>query len=348
MNPRDGFWGGNQVPTNTSSSGLYTGTVLIEDFNVPTVDVLINVPFTAKSVSAYIRNSVEISDLYYPITSPTDPDGWKDDFVDLSKITYTATAFDSKPTADQPKITITATVPPSNPGSEGSKAISADASITVYAPEITYQDSTIYLGEKAKYTDNIGAVAWKHGDTIAVTGNMLGTAPLLHYTFNPEEACFKAATPVDVTVEVGGFDITPFVTFVNKGSHLGSATEKEFTVSVKTCELTVEKSGCDSVTYGDNQAFIIHITGTNLSGFDYADKVDLTVVVNGDSSKTIIGLPVGVYSVTEDGNWSWRYKSSIGSVTLNSSNVSDNISVINSINNPLWLSGSDLIYNIFN
>ena len=345
ITPRTGFWGGNRVPTNGSASGLYAGTGLIEDFEIPYADVPINVPFTAKNVSAYLGNTIAITDLYNPISKLTESDEWKDDFVDIENIRYTAT-FDNKPSNDQNNIIITATVPPLITGIIKSKPIDSSASISVYKPEITFKDSTIYLGEMASYSDNFDTVIWKHGDAIAVSSNMIGAAPTLDYKYSKIETCFKADTPVDVSVKVGDDYITPHVTFVNKGSHLGSTDDIEFTVFVKTCELTVKKLGCNS-TYGENQTFILHITGKNLTECDYANQVDLTVVVIGNGEKTIIGLPVGVYTVTEEGGWSWRYTASTGSVKLNRDNISGTLSVVNALNNNSWLSGTTWHPNVF-
>ncbi|MGI5985063.1 MAG: VWA domain-containing protein [Clostridiales bacterium] len=347
VKPKDGFWGGNEVPTNNISSGIYEGDNLVESFEMITADVPINVPFIGKNTSIYLGNTVSIENLYLPITTPSGEDSWKADFVDVSEITYSAT-FTAKPTDDQANITVTATVPPLHSGSIANKTETAVSSITVYKPEITFSDSTIYLGEKADYAENVGSLSWKHGAVTADSDNVQGTAPELTYTYGPESSCFKSDTPVDVTVKAGDWDITQYVTFVNNGtSHAGSASDKEFAVNVKTCTLTVSKSGCKE-SYGSSQTFVLRIKGSNLSGCDYADEVDLTVVVKGSGSKIIIGLPIGVYSVQEEGNWSWRYAAaSTTSVTLNCSNPSNTISISNTLINKAWLSGSNYMENKF-
>lgn len=67
---------------------------------------------------------------------------------------------------------------------------------------------------------------------------------------------------------------------------------KPATVYVKTCTLTITKQGSQD----DNQGFIFKVTGPKA----------FTVSVQGNRSVTIAGLPIGSYTVTEDG-WSWRY-----------------------------------------
>ncbi|NLH00685.1 MAG: VWA domain-containing protein, partial [Clostridiales bacterium] len=264
VSPREGFWGGNKVPTNTSASGLYSGSSLVEDFNIPEVDVPINVPFTAKDVSIYLSGTVKVQDLYYPISEQEGADSWKDDFIDVIGISYAA-SFDSQPSQAQTSVPVTATIPPLHSGTYGSKQVSAAASITVYKPEITFADSTIYYGEKADYAKNLTEVSWKHGLASADPASMLGAAPELTYVYSPEAAWFDADTAVDVGVRAGNRDITGNVTFINGGNtHSGSAQAGEFAVKVKTCSLTISKSGCDG-TYGDDQTFIINIKGANLS-----------------------------------------------------------------------------------
>ena len=63
-------------------------------------------------------------------------------------------------------------------------------------------------------------------------------------------------------------------------------------------DLTIQKEGCAEID--ENQSFLFRITGPN--GF----SMEVTVVGNG--RKTIKGLQMGEYTVTEVESWSWRYK----------------------------------------
>lgn len=63
-------------------------------------------------------------------------------------------------------------------------------------------------------------------------------------------------------------------------------------------DLTIQKEGCAEID--ENQSFLFRITGPN--GFS------MEVTVQGNGSKTIKGLQMGEYTVTEVENWSWRYK----------------------------------------
>lgn len=63
-------------------------------------------------------------------------------------------------------------------------------------------------------------------------------------------------------------------------------------------DLTIKKEGCAEID--ENQSFLFRITGPN--GFT------IEVTVQGNGSKTIKGLQMGKYIVTEVESWSWRYK----------------------------------------
>ena len=63
-------------------------------------------------------------------------------------------------------------------------------------------------------------------------------------------------------------------------------------------DLTIRKEGCAEID--ENQSFLFRITGPN--GFT------IEVTVQGNGSKTIKGLQMGKYTVTEVESWSWRYK----------------------------------------
>lgn len=70
-----------------------------------------------------------------------------------------------------------------------------------------------------------------------------------------------------------------------------------FTITVNTCSLTISKK----VTGQNNgQSFVFTVKDTN-------GNVITTVAVKGGARKTITGLPIGTYTVTEDTQWSWQY-----------------------------------------
>ncbi|MFB0920506.1 MAG: hypothetical protein QMB62_06450, partial [Oscillospiraceae bacterium] len=237
-------------------------------------------------------------------------------------------------------------------GTVSSVMLNDTSTICVYKPVITYSDSQIYLGEKATYPDSLSIVWVPPASVTPVPAAPTGSAPVLTASYTPGVDWFRTDTRVDTTIKVGDWDVTQFVTFKNiaqtPDEHAGDADIGEFTVRVKTCTLTVSKSGI-SGTYGNTQTFIFHITGVNIdSNHCFANDVDLTVVVGSqNASKQIVGLPVGIYTVTEAGGWSWRYTAT-GSASLTLNKDADSLGIVNTLNRPKWLSGSNFASNIFN
>ncbi len=202
---------------------------------------------------------------------------------------------------------------------------------------------------------------WKHGDTLSTDAavTMFGEAPALTFAYDPQEGAFETDTTVQVTVQNGAQDITEVTTFVNAAhtptAHAGTDPLHEFTVRIKTCTLTITKAG----TYYDNQSsragggsatdsFIFTVKGGNDN--ELCSRIDLKVAVQAGGSVTIADLPVGTYTVTEDGGWSWRYEvtGNTGPVTLSRDNANGTVTVTNTVSNGKWLSGDNFIVNLFN
>ena len=150
----------------------------------------------------------------------------------------------------------------------------------------------------------------------------MGTAPeLTMNAYSPVVSAFTEDTPVKVTeVKIGENDVTDHVTFAHTPCTFDGcvwneqyAPEKEkagqahFIVHVKSFDLTITKSGCDSID--ENQSFLFTVDG---------DGKTLEVVIHGNGSATIKGLKPGVdYTVTENTDWSWRYTLTESSKTVN-------------------------------
>ncbi len=65
-------------------------------------------------------------------------------------------------------------------------------------------------------------------------------------------------------------------------------------------DLTIDKNGCD-VNIDANQTFLFHVVCKETG-------VDMNVTIRGNEQVTIKHLRYGVYVVTEDTGWSWRYE----------------------------------------
>lgn len=310
---KPGFVGGNNVPTNGDTSGVYTEKgVSAGLFDVPKV----NVPIIAPELAG------QDCHVYYLGTQPTpeqmctpyDTAGSDFSFV---KVSYTTSG--SVDMTQDGSYTVTATVSPKEEAasdSAGAAAQPATATVTstvyVYKPELTFQDGEGYYGDTAPGFDgNLTATVWKHGETEANTDAM-GAAPALTLLYTPDEGAIvdgkinaRQDIGVAVTVKSGDQDVTNATTFLHTNCAGKTCTlpdGKAFLLHVNTCSLTISKT----VTGQNNgQSFVFTVKDAN-------GNVITTVAVKGGASKTITGLPIGTYTVTEDTQWSWQYNLTSG------------------------------------
>lgn len=340
---KPGFVGGNNVPTNGDTSGVYTEKgVSAGLFDVPKV----NVPIIAPELAG------QDCHVYYLGTQPTpeqmctpyDTAGSDFSFV---KVSYTTSG--SVDMTQDGSYTVTATVSPKEEAasdSAGASAQPATATVTstvyVYKPELTFKDSEGYYGDTVPGFDgNLTATVWKHGETEANT-DVMGAAPELTLTYTPDTDAIvdgKINTRTDfgvaAAVKIGETDVTANTAFQHTPCEGKTCTLPDgtaFLCHVNTCSLTISKA----VT-GDganpNQTFVFDVK-------DSAGKVVTTIVLKDGDSKTITGLAVGTYTVTEDTNWSWSY-SIVGDnnrqAALSSTMPSTTVAVTNHYNSHNWL-----------
>lgn len=250
-----------------------------------------------------------------------------------------------------------------NPGN--SIAADGNATIYVYMPELTFMDSTKKPEETVVFdTENYVSTVWKNGNTLSTDVLMEGIAPILTLTYTPEANCINDSSLivtyddfyVNVTVAIGGTDITDAVTFVHKACDPAcsfDANKGEFMIHVVKVltSLTIQKAGYSGYEKVDpNQTFLFHVEG---------DGVDLIVTVHGNGSVKINGLKVGnEYSVTELTDWSWRYVYTSYSTSLSHESVTNGAKVVletdgneitftNTRNKNKWLDGDNWLDNLF-
>lgn len=340
---KPGFVGGNNVPTNGDTSGVYTEKgVSAGLFDVPKV----NVPIIAPELAG------QDCHVYYLGTQPTpeqmctpyDTAGSDFSFV---KVSYTTSG--SVDMTQDGSYTVTATVSPKEEAasdSAGASAQPATATVTstvyVYKPELTFQDGEGYYGDTVPGFDgNLTATVWKHGETEANTDAM-GAAPALTLTYTPDADAIvdgKINTRMDfgvaAAVKIGETDVTANTTFKHTPCEGKTCTLPDgtaFLCHVNTCSLKISKA----VT-GDganpNQTFVFDVK-------DSTGKLVTTIVLKDGEQKTITGLAVGTYTVTEDTNWSWSY-SIVGdnnkTATLSGTTPSATVDVTNHYNSHNWL-----------
>lgn len=207
----------------------------------------------------------------------------------------------------------------------------------------TADDKTIYLGDSANLQELVHQNATFNGTNNAFVnvtytvkdenGATVGTYTVPAGSSSGIWEWSDAASGGTVAPEqTTTYTVTCTVSPTQSGTYESVSKDAAFTITVNTCSLTISKA----VT-GDganpNQTFVFDVK-------DSTGKVVTTIVLKGGEQKTITGLAVGTYTVTEDTNWSWSY-SIVGdnnkTATLSSTTTSAVVDVTNHYNSPNWL-----------
>ncbi len=398
VTPRPGFFGGNGVYTNTSA-GVYENSssstpVLTFDrptVNVPLAEPEVTVPGANVYLGAYYSETVPEDALKmgatvtiggYPIdfSKANDPDHpyglepWQVEYVNIS-ISASTTGNNGSFGNIQEDIsyTITVSVQPKTPDSTGAQGTedSAEGTIHVFKPQLTYKDSEVWYGDNAPNTldTNLVEETWinsdgskKHDDDGV---HMLSSKPTLTLDYSTPENAIKKGyivvpddIPVNVLVKIDDAAIDEHVKF----EHVNCSPENcgfdaatcEFILHVNTCSLTVEKAIAEGSQLQDSdQSFIFKVSfpGNATDDGEVLLSADYNVLIVGAGSRTIVGLPVGRYTVSEDTHWSWRYKlvgNNDVSAVLSAESSTATVTMTNRLNNEFWLSDEAVAKNVFN
>ena len=373
---KEGFLGGNDVPTNGENSGIYDkdGTE-VKKFDVPTV----NVPIEDVTVNAYDKNvyllgnvtadqlksgaEVSVGNVELNLSKADQNYGLEDWQTEYVNITVAVKGEDGKEiSADSLKnltedttYTVEVAVAPTTEATSTDKkgpaateqSNTANANINVFKPELTFKDSTAYYGaDVPEYTGNLTTTEWKHGDTTDTSVFMTGDQPSLDITYTPEAGKIednkintKQDIGVDATVKIQNTDITDKTKFKHTNCSDQTCTlpeGKKFLIHVKTCTLEIKKTGGAA---DESYVFDVLKDGTKYS----------EVTVWGNGTETLVELPVGTYTISEDTGWSWRYSADNGgSAELSAEKHDGSITCNNTKNKDHWLNGfSTVVQNIY-
>lgn len=336
---KDGFVGGNSVPTNGSDSGVYDKDGKeVATFDVPQVNVPIKSELTVNNKVIYEGGSADVSGLY----NAANTSSWEYDFVNVSyevKNGDTAVTGSVSP-ADCTDYTVKATFSPKYDGKNADGKINDDvtvgatATVHVLKPTVTVNATDVwkYYGEDYNTPEgsNItGSVTWadEHGHDISGI-TVIGSEPYgtddLQYSYDHGEFVVpNTNTTIKVSAKVGG---------VEKAS-------TNYVVHPKFCTLTVNKSVAK--TYSNNDSFIFNVVGKGNVPYN------AQVVITGNGSATLTGLPIGTYTVKEDTDWSWRYTcdNSSASTTLSASKDNDSLTITNKLGDNKYLGDETFVIN---
>ena len=367
---------------NTAENPLLT-------FDRPTVNVPIqDVTVTAKDKNVYLKGEVTAEQLKNgatvkvggvaldlskasDTTKPWGLEPWQTEYVDITvtvkdKDGNAIPADGLKALTDDTTYTIKVTVTPRTTGSTGSAGTPATekfgentpaANIYVFKPELTFKDSTAYYGETVPanndYSSNYVANSekWKNGGKYSTDDGvqMIGTKPTLDITYMPDESKLeggkytKQDVPVSATVKIGTENVNEHTTFVHQDCTTACGWENPatpgtpaFLIHIQTCTLSITKQGG-----ADNESYVFDVLK---DGEKYSE-----VTVWGNSTETLVELPIGTYTISENAGWSWRYSANNGgSAALTAQNPTGSITCVNTKNNNQWLNGfSEVVRNIF-
>ena len=384
VSPKSGFLGGNDVITN-ANAGIYengSAQTPVMTFEQPKVNVPIeDVTVTATDKNVYLKGEVtadqlkdgaeiSVGDVKLDLSKATDADKpygldpWQTEYVD---ITVTVKDKDGNVISDKldnltddTTYTVEVTVAPKTVGTstpaKGDAATAKTgvndpaANIYVFKPELTFRDSTAYYGETVPtnndYSSNrVGTEKWMHDGTEAVPSEMLGTKPTLDISYAPDESKLengkytKQDVPVSATVKIGTENVNEHTTFVHQDCTGKTCTLPEgyhFWIHIQTCTLSITKQGG-----ADNESYVFDVFK---DGEKYSE-----VTVWGNGTETLVELPIGTYTISENTGWSWRYSANNGgSAALTAQNPTGSIACTNTKNNNQWLNGfSEVVRNIF-
>lgn len=336
---KDGFVGGNSVPTNGSDSGVYDKDGKeVATFDVPQVNVPIKPELTVKDKVIYEGGSADVSGLY----NAADTSSWKYDFVKVSyevKNGDTAVSGSVSP-ADCTDYTVKATFSPKYDGKNADGKINDDvtvddtATVHVLKPTVTVNATDVwrYYGEDYNTPEGstvTGSVTWADERDHDISGiTVIGSEPYgtddLQYSYDHGRFVVpNTDTTIKVSAKVDG---------VEKAS-------TSYVVHPKFCTLTIKKEVAK--LHGANDSFIFNVVGEGNI------KYEAKVVINGAGSATLTGLPVGNYTVTEDTGWSWRYTcdSSTKSTVLSSANANNSVTITNKLDDNKYLGDETYVIN---
>lgn len=357
-------------------------------FEQPKVNVPIQgVTVTAADKNVYLKGEVtadqlkdgseiSVGDVKLDLSKATDTDKpygldpWQTEYVD---ITVTVKDKDGNVISDKLEnltedttYTVEVTVAPKTAGtSTPAKGDAATAktgvndpadNIYVFKPELTFRDSSAYYGETVPANNNysgnkVGSETWRHGDTASTDAGvtMLGAKPTLDISYTPDESKLKDGkytkqdVPVAATVKIGIENVNEHTTFVHQDCTTACGWETPatpgapaFLIHIQTCTLNITKQGGAA-----DESYVFDVFK---DGVKYSE-----VTVWGNGTETLVELPVGTYTISENTGWSWRYSANNGgSAALTAQNPTGSITCTNTKTNDQWLNGfSTVVRNIF-
>lgn len=371
---RDGFLGGNGVPTNDAASGIYENneaTEPLEQFTVPKADVEIpDILFTdpnALNKNVYLMGNltedeltknvkVKVNETELLINEWKNVNEWKDDYTVVTIVTPDALRALKEDTTT----TYSVTIAPTTTGTVTQKTATANGNIHVFKPTVTFRDGTVkYMNSlPTDFSGHIVSTDWKHDTTLDTEVSMTGEKPTLTFTYvalSGVDANGKVTdidhVPMNVSsVKIEDTDVTTHVFFGHQACdpacEWNNGDNSEFWLHVinDVADLIISKTATGSYINNGNhdQIFIFEVY--------QGDKLLTTVALQSGESVTIKDLTIGTtYTVKEVGGWSWRFdateKNHIMVPVTDTRSNPNTVAFTNNQNMNLWLTDDAFVLN---
>lgn len=367
--------GSAQTPVMTFEQPTVDVPLAEPEVTVPDANVYLGASYsqTVPEDAVKLGATVKIGGYDIDFSKADDPDHpyglepWQVEYVNISiSAATTGNGGSFENIQEDISYAVTVTVSPKTPGTSGEQSTTdtGTGTIHVFKPELTFKDSDVWYGGAApeNYNGNLVEETWvnsdgtkKHDDADV---SMLNTKPLLTLNYTPEAGKIDAngkintkqdiKVKVDVTMPVGQTQTQTNVNAHTTFKHTPCTDETcdwtvptipgdpAFLLHVKTCTLTVSKTGGAA-----DESYVFDVFK---DGVKYSE-----VTVWGNGTETLVELPIGTYTISENIGWSWRYSANNGgSAALTTQNPTGNITCVNTKNNNQWLNGfSKVVRNIF-
>ena len=367
--------GSAQTPVMTFEQPTVDVPLAEPEVTVPDANVYLGAYYsqTVPEDAVKLGATVKIGGYDIDFSKADDPDHpyglepWQVEYVNISiSAATTGNGGSFENIQEDISYAVTVTVSPKTPGTSGEQSTTdtGTGTIHVFKPELTFKDSDVWYGGAApeNYNGNLVEETWvnsdgtkKHDDADV---SMLNTKPLLTLNYTPEAGKIDAngkintkqdiKVKVDVTMPVGQTQTQTNVNAHTTFKHTPCTDETcdwtvptipgdpAFLLHVKTCTLTVSKTGGAA-----DESYVFDVFK---DGVKYSE-----VTVWGNGTETLVELPIGTYTISENIGWSWRYSANNGgSAALTTQNPTGNITCVNTKNNNQWLNGfSKVVRNIF-
>lgn len=325
ITPKDGFLGGNDVPTNGSDSGIYengTTDTAIKNYTIPKVNVPVkDITVDVVDKNVYLFGDVTRADMLEGATVKAQAYGtlielnlsddatnfgletWQNEFVTInvtkpegqSALTADSTFTLSASMAAKEEATTTI----GEPNSTEVVTVKDDAKINVFEPVLTFKDGEVDYLDNAPTnptdynSNNLVSEVWKHGTTSSADDGVkiLGDKPTLDLTYTPGEGITEGVITSKNT------DIPVQVTVKIGDKYATEYTKFEHQVCDPVCGWSNDKEDGDP-------AFLLHPKNTVLtiaktvSGGEANPNDHFTFTITGEALK---GRPVGADITGADG-----------------------------------------------